>query len=194
MNIDSLKPDLTGMRYEIIDLNQSSYFYVRKINRLGYVFKETGREFMLEELIAIRYLENGIILHLTNLDDDNSKYSFRSAQKLINKSKLVTDQSILKRLKNQVDSYRKNVNNLKNQYRNERIAHINSLKFPELTEFLSFEKILKPLIQEANELADFIFGEEINIKFKLGSYEGVLDFREQQKKLSINLNKITDIR
>lgn len=95
MNIESLKPDLTGMRFEIIDLNQATYFYIRKINRLGYIFKETGREFILEELFAIRYLENGVILHLTNLDDENSKYSFWSAQKMINKSKLVKDQLIL---------------------------------------------------------------------------------------------------
>lgn len=194
MNIESLKQDLLGLKFEIIDLNQLSYFYVRKRNRLLYVFTKTGREFMLEESVTIKYLENGIILHLTNLDDDNSKYSFRSTQKLINKSKLIKNQKHLNDLKKRIDSYRKNINILKTQHRNERIAHINSIDSPDLMEFLNFEKILKPLIKEANEIADFIWGEEISVKFKLGSMEGTLDFRKLQDNLNIDISKITDIR
>lgn len=187
-----LKVELTGMRYEIIDLNQSSYFYIRKMNRMGFVFQKTGREFMLEEFFALRYLENGIILHLTNLDDDSSIYSFRKAQKLINRSNAVKDQLILKELKAKIDTYRKSVNTLKTKHRNTRIAHINSTDFPNLDEFLNFEKLLKPLIKQANEIADFIWGERIDVKFKLGSYEGILDFRELQEGLEVDLSKIKE--
>lgn len=100
----------------------------------------------------------------------------------------------MKKLKNKITSYRNNVNNLKNNHRNKRIAHINSIEFPDLLEFLDFENIIKPLLKEANELADFIWGEEISVKFKLGSQEGILDFRHQITNLSIDFNKIKEIR
>ena len=184
-----LQTEFTGMRFEIIDLNQSTYFYVRKLNRMLYVFQETTREFVLEEFFALRYLENWIILHLTNLDDDSSKYSFRKVQKFINKKKIITNQEYLEDLKNKIDSYRKSVNNLKTKHRNTRIAHINSLEFPDIDKFLDFGSYLKPLILKANEIADFIWGEEINVKFKLGSLEGILDFRVAIKKLEIDYSK-----
>jgi hypothetical protein len=189
---EKLKQELQGLRFEIIDLNQSSYFYVRKMNRMDYVSKETGREYILEELFALRYLENGIILHLTNLDDDKSKYSLRSAHTLINKSNIVKDQKVLKKLNAKIDEYRKSVNKLKTKHRNSRIAHINSTVFPKLDEFLNFESYLKPLIELANEIGDFIWGEEIDIKFKLGSHEGVLDFRKKNKNLKIDLSQHQD--
>ncbi len=189
---EKLQSELTGMRYEIIDLNQSSYFYVRKMNRMSYVFQKTSREFMLEEFFALRYLENGIILHLTNLDDDKSKFSFRSARKLFNKRITAKDPKISNQLNDKIDSYRQNVNKLKTKHRNTRIAHINSLEFPNLDEFLNFDNYLKPLIKEANDIGDFIWGEEINVKFKLGSHEGILDFRKENKESKIDLTKNQD--
>ena len=189
---EKLQEEFIGLRFEIIDLNQSSYFFVRKMNRMSSVFKNTTREFLLEELFALRYLENGIILHLTNLDDDNSKYSFRKAQKFINKNKIIPNQVYIKELKKKIDSYRKDVNKLKTKHRNTRIAHINSLEFPEIDVFLSFEKYLKPLILSANEIADFIWGEKIEVKFKLGSLEGIMDFRNAINNLEIDYSKNKD--
>ena len=182
--------EFTGMRFEVIDLNYLVYFYMQKRNRLGYVFTKTNRSFMLEELIAIRYLENGIILHLTNLDDDkNSRFSFRRLRKIITREKLITNQDQLDILNNKIDLYRKDVNSLKNQHRNKRIAHANSLDFPELENMMDFETFLKPLVQKANELGDFLFGESIQIKYKLGSYEGILDFRKLNEELVLDLDK-----
>lgn len=191
---EKLKSELTGLRFEIIDLNTLSYFYVRKLNRSGYLFKETGREFILEEFIALRYLENGLILHLTNLDDDGSNYSFRSARKLINATNIAKNQKTLNTLNNKITSYRKNINRLKTEHRNKRIAHINSIELPGLDEFLNFESYLKPLVLQANEIGDFIWGKEINVKFKLGSHEGILDFRKLNKELVVDLEKTKGFR
>lgn len=189
MKIEKLQEEFMGMRFEIIDMNQSSYFFIRKMNRMQYVIQKTTREFMLEEFFALRYLENGIILHLTNLDDESSKYSFRKAHKFINKNNITQDQAYLKKLKEKIDSYRQSVNKLKTEHRNIRIAHINSLDFPEIDEFMNFEKKLKPLIVEANSIADFIWREEIEVQFKLGSLEGILNFRNAIKELEVDYSK-----
>ena len=55
----------------------------------------------------------------------------------------------------------------------------------ELGEFLNFETELKPLIIEANGIADFIWGEDIIVKFKLGSMEGIIDFKKAIHSLKI---------
>ena len=157
------------------------------MNALFATLKNIGREKFLEELIALRYLENGIILHLTNLDDDSSIYSFRSARKFINSGKIVLEQKQIKSFNKMIDEYRANVNNLKTKHRNSRIAHINSLEFPDQLEFLHFEKIIKSLVKSANKIADFIWGEEINVKFKLGSMEGILDFRSLLDGLEVKI-------
>ena len=186
----SLKEELKGIRFELIDLNQAAYFYVRKMNRIEYIFQKTTREYVLEELYALRYLENGLILHLTNLDDKDSKYSFRTAQKQLNK--LPVDQKLLRNLNQGLDDFRKKINHIKTQHRNSRIAHINSLDFPNLDEFLNFDSELKPLINKANQIGDLIWGEKIQNKFKLGSMEGILDFRELFNQLEINLSANRD--
>lgn len=186
---EKLQKEYTGLRFEIIDLNQTSYFFIRKINRMMYIMQSTTREFLLEEFFSLRYLENGIILHLTNLDDDSSKYSFRKARRFIEKNNIITDQEYLRTLKNKIDSYRQSVNHLKTAHRNLRIAHINSLDFPKIDEFINFEKKIKPLIIEANLIADYIWGEEIQVKFKLGSLEGTLNFRDAINNLKVDYSK-----
>jgi hypothetical protein len=170
------KEDFSSLRVEIIDLNMLACFYVRKINRLGYLFQKSTRHFMLEEFTALRYMENGIILHLTNLDDDNSSFSFRQILKATNKT--IKDQKQIRALKKKLDSYRQKVNNLKTKHRNKRIAHLNYLTDLNFDEFLNFDNYIKPLISEALELADFIWGERIEYRFKLGTLDGTLNFRE----------------
>jgi hypothetical protein len=172
----SQKDKFLSLRVELIDLNILACFYIRKINRLGYLLQNSTRYYLLEEFIALRYMENGLILHLTNLDDDSSKFSFRKILKEINKT--ITNQKLIKQLNNSFDSFRKNVNQLKVQHRNKRIAHLNFLKDLNFDEFINFDKIIKPLIAEANEIGDFLWGEKIEYKFKLGTYEGISNFRE----------------
>jgi hypothetical protein len=184
---EELKKELIGIQIEIIDLNQTVFFFLRKVNRLAHIFRTTTRTYVLEEFQALRYLENGIILHLTKLDDDNSSHSFRKAKKLLNKIK--TDKKELTVFQTKLDLYRKNLSDLKNNHRNMRIAHINSTEYPNIDEFLDFNKKLRPLLEQANEIADLLWGKRINVKFRLGSMEGVLDFRKENESLEFDVNK-----
>lgn len=180
------KKDFSSLRVELIDLTILACFYIRKLNRLGFLFQKTSRHYILEEFIALRYMENGLILHLTNLDDDSSTFSFRRILKATNGT--ITDQKVIKRLKSDFESFRKNVNNLKVQHRNNRIAHLNYTKDLNIDEFLNFDLLIKPLIVQANEIGDKLWGEKIEYKFKLGTYEGILNFRETFEELKTDLN------
>lgn len=170
------KKKFAALRVEIIDLNILACFYVRKINRLGYLFQNSTRHYVLEELTALRYMENGLILHLTNLDDDSSDYSFRRIPKAVDGTLKSPKQT--KQLKNKLDEYRKLINSLKVQHRNERIAHLNHIDDLAIDQFLNFNQYLKPIISEALQIGDLIWGRKIEYKFKLGSMEGILDYRK----------------
>lgn len=186
MLTEEQKKDFSSLKVELIDLNILACFYIRKLNRTGYLFQNSTRHFMLEEFTALRYMENGLILHLTNLDDDRSEYSFRQILKAT--SKTYKDQKGIKDLKKKFDTYRQNINVLKVKHRNSRIAHLNYSKDLNLDEFLNFDSYLKPLITEANGIGDFIFGEKIAYSFKLGTYEGVLNFRDIFETLKFDVN------
>lgn len=187
MITEEQKKKFASLRIEIINLNVLSCFYVRKINRMGYLFQQTTRHYILEEFAALRYMENGIILHLTNLDDDNSSFSFRKILKEINKS--TNDQNRIREFKRKLDSYRQNVNNIKVKHRINRIAHLNYSMDLNIDEFLNFDTYVKPLIRQANEIGDLIWGEKIRYLFKLGSIEGVLDFRQIFETLKFDINE-----
>lgn len=178
------KKHFISLRVELIDLNICTNFFVRKINRYAYIWKETSRAFVLEELTALRYLENGIILHLTNLDDDNSEFSFRTAATEYNKTS--KDPKKIKQLKESLKLYRKHLQDLKGRHRNRRIAHMNSNDDLQYDQFLNFSSELLPLILEANEIADRLWGEKIGMHFTLGSWEGVLDFKKHLPELKVN--------
>jgi hypothetical protein len=179
---------LTGIKNELIDLNQAVFFYINKINRFEFIFQTTSRLFILEELYAIRYLENGIILHLTTLDDDNSECSFRSLKKNINNYNFTNKK--IKHLTNKLKDYRKQVNTIKIKHRNLRIAHNNTLEIYNLDEILNFDEILKPLVIICNDLGDLIYDETLLNKFNLGSHEGTVDFRKEFDKLKLNTSLI----
>ena len=188
MLTDKQKTDFASLRVEILDLNVVAYFFIKKINRFAYLFQKTTREYVLEEFIALRYMENGIILHLTNLDDDSSKYSFQKVTKDINKT--IKDPKLLKTFNQNIKDYRKNINTLKVKHRNTRIAHLNYDDDLNFDQFLNFATQLRPLILEANKLADLIWGEKINVHFKLGSLEGILDFRKGTENFTIDVTKV----
>lgn len=137
---EELKEDFSGIRLELIDLNQSAYFFVTKANRFKYIILNTSRRFLLEEMTSLRTLENEIILHLTKLDDDRAKYSFQTILKKLNKKSV--DQNELKNLTTKIKQYRRNINFLKNEHRNQRIAHLNTLDYPEMDEFINFKNLL----------------------------------------------------
>ena len=186
MLTDEQKLLFSSLKVELIDLNILACFFVRKVNRLGYLMQHSTRYFLFEELIALRYMENGIILHLTNLDDDTSEYSFRKILKLTNAT--YKNQNGIKTIKKKFENYRKIVNKLKVKYRNKRIAHLNYTEDINFDEFLNFDLYLKPLIEEANAIGDFIWDSKIEYKLKLGKHEEILNFREICNKLKIDLN------
>lgn len=186
---ENSKSEFASLRVEIIDLNILSHSFVRKINRFSYLFKNTTRHHIFEEFVALRYMENGIILHLTNLDDDSSDYSFRKVSKELNKEH--KDQADLKKLNKLLKDYRANINGIKVNHKNHRIAHMSYGSDLNFDEFLNFEKELYPLIIKANFIGDFLWNEEISYQFSLGKHEGILDFRKLTKNLIIDPNKGT---
>ena len=169
-----LGEDLKSLRVELIDVGISSHHYVRKMNGISRVFSSSRLEF-LDELIALRYLENGIILHLTNMDDDSSNFSFRALAKKVNKQNLLPNDIILK-MGSMLSEYRKHVNPLKVKHRNRRIAHLNATEEVSLTQFLDFNSELKPLISEAYAIGRFFLENDHIYLFKIGSIEGTINY------------------
>ena len=190
MLTDEQKNKFYSVRVEIIDINILAHLFVRKLNRIGYLFQKSTRHHIFEEFVSLRYMENGLILHLTNLDDERAHFSFRKVLKEINKSP--QNQNQLKRFKALLTTYRHDINKLKNDHRNHRIAHLNYDEDLPLDQFLNFEKELYPLIKSANLIGDFVWGTKINYSFNLGSYEKVLDFRNLTENLKVNVNEEKD--
>ena len=184
MLTDEQKNTFSSLRVEIIDINILAHLFVRKLNRIGYLFQKSTRHHIFEEFVSLRYMENGLILHLTNLDDDHSKFSFRSVEKEIKKS--LKDQKQLKKFNKLLDTYRQDINKLKTAHRNMRIAHLRYEEDLRLDQFLNFDKDLYPLIKSANLIGDFVWGTKINYSFNLGSHEKILDFRNLTENLKVN--------
>jgi hypothetical protein len=176
MLTEEQKTKFSSMRVEIINLNILAGFYIRKLNRFNYITQNTSRHFMLEELTALRYMENGIILHLINLDDKSSEYSFRKI--LIELNKIHCEQKKLKNLQKLLKNYRAELLTLKDKHRNKHIAHLNYIKDKKFDEFLNYDNYLKPMISNANQIGDEIWGKRIEYRFKLGSFEGIINFRD----------------
>lgn len=143
------------MRVEIIDINILAHCFVRKFNRFGYLFQKSTRHHVFEEFVSLRYMENGLILHLTNLDDDSANFSLRKVLKEINKSP--QNQNKVRRFNALLTTYRQDINKLKNDHRINRIAHLNYDEDLPLDQFLNFEKELYPLIKSANLIGDFVW-------------------------------------
>ena len=187
MLTEEQKEKFSSLRVEVIDINILAHSFIRKINRFDFLFKDTTRHYIFEEFVALRYMENGLILHLTNLDDDSSDYSFRSAIKELNKT--VKDQKQRDSVNKLLKDYRKDLGNLKNKYRNYRIAHLNYSEDLNLDEFLNFNKELFPLIKSANLIGDLVWGTKIDYSFNLGKYEGKLDFRKLTENLKVDITE-----
>jgi hypothetical protein len=187
MLTDEQKNKFSSLRVEIIDINILAHFFVRKLNRFGYLFQKSTRHHIFEEFVSLRYMENGLILHLTNLDDDSSNFSFRSVSKEIKKSP--QDQNQVRRFNDLLKTYRQDINKLKTAHRILRIAHLNYDEDLPLDKFLNFDKELYPLINSANLIGDFVWGTKINCRFNLGSYEKSLDFRNLTENLKVNFSE-----
>jgi hypothetical protein len=154
MLTDEQKKYFYLLRVEIIDINILAHCFVRKFNRFGYLFQKSTRHHIFEEFVSLRYMENGLIIHLTKLDDEDAKFSFRRVFKEINKSR--PDPNQLRRFKKLLKTYRDDIKKLKTA-RNYRIAHLNYYEELPLDKFLNFDKELYPLIKSANLMGDFVW-------------------------------------
>lgn len=183
MLTDDLKLKYHPLKNEIIDMNISMYFLSDKVKQFKKAM-EVDRELMLFVMTSFHYFENGLIIHLTNLDDESSsEKSFHDARKDL--ERINCDKEKLKKLKKEMKNFRDSVNFLKTKYRNKRIAHLNHdsvLDISEMDEFIS-ANVFKPLVDKANEIGDLIWGDEIRALFKMGgiSFEGHLDFRSGKR-------------
>jgi len=176
---EELRKSFKPLRNELNEMNMSWYFLTQKSKLINDSFRE-GRELMLFSFVALGYLENGLVLHLTSLDDEkNSDFSFHSARKEL--EKINCDAVKLKDLKKSIADFRKEANFLKTKHRNIRIAHINHKSLVDIKELDDFMEIdvLQNLVSKANDIGDLLFGEEIRPLFKMGGItnEGHLDFR-----------------
>lgn len=180
---DELKEKYAPLRNEIVDMNISMYFLTDKAKHLKAAL-QTDRELMLLVLTSFRYFENGLIMHLTNLDDEkSSEKCFHDARKDLERIKC--DAKKLKKVKKDIKAFRKAINPLKTEHRNIRIAHLNLESredILELDEFMLVDE-LKSLVDKANEIGDALWGKKIQVLFKMGgiSTEGHLDFREGKR-------------
>ena len=161
---------------------------MRKLNRFSFLWHTTSRHHIYEEFTACRYMENGLILHLTKLDDNpqESAYSFRSALKELNKSKI--DLTKREKLNSLLAKFRRDLHGLKSSHRNVRVAHLNKHEERKFDQFLNFETQINHLLQQANTIGDLIWGQKIEYKFKLGTHEGILDFRKLNEDLKVDPN------
>ncbi|MBB6328401.1 hypothetical protein FHS59_004044 [Algoriphagus iocasae] len=182
MLTSDLKEKYHPLKIEVIDSNVSMHFLKTKMQYFEDSLK-ISRDHMLFVIISWRYIENGLIMHLTNLDDERSSQSFHSARKDL--ERINSDPTKLKKLKTKIKVFRQEIRFLKNDHRNIRIAHINHRKIediPEMYDFIELSK-LNSLVKMANEIGDMLWGQEIKALFKMGSIytEGYLDFRTGQR-------------
>jgi hypothetical protein len=155
MLTDDLKKKYHPLKIEIIDSNVSMHFLKTKMEYYEDSLK-VSRDHMLFVTISWRYIENGLIMHLTNLDDEGSLQSFHSARKDL--EKINCDPSVLKNLKIKIKAFRQSINFLKTEHRNIRLAHINHRKLddiPEMYEFIDLDNLI-PLVKLANEIGDLL--------------------------------------
>lgn len=56
MLTDEQKNKFSSLKLEIIDINILAHCFVRKFNRLGYIFQNSTRHHIYEEFVALRYI------------------------------------------------------------------------------------------------------------------------------------------
>ena len=173
---ESEKEKFYPIKSELYQLLLSAYCYNQKITKLPGRLQDMTRDWLLEEITALRHMANGIILHLCNLDDESSEWSLRNVAKKLAKYKgRPASDDINKLLK----EYRAELNRVNTKYRNQYIAHRNSEEYPNQFNLPDYRRLFAALIQKAVSICDRLWGSQISYGFKLGSLEGTIDFRIQ---------------
>lgn len=174
---EKMKVRFSPVKSEMYQLLLTTYCYERKLGSLGDRLKNESREFLLEEVTALRHLSNGIILHICNLEDDRSDWSMRAMTKTMGKikdyahrTKECTD--ILKR-------YRAQINEFKTKHRNQFIAHRSGENYPDPFDLPDYRTEFREIIQTALSALQCIWGGSMDFGFHLGSRDRTIDFKKE---------------
>jgi len=173
---EALKSQFQPVKDEVYQLLLTACCYRTKLTMFEERLQRETREFILEEVTALRHMANGIIMHLCALDDDDSKWSLRSLRKALAGCSEFCDR--MDRCNRDLKAYRSALGGLKNGHRNAYIAHRNSDGYPDLFEFHDFQKDVTPLISSAVSLFQTLWGDICYFGFKLGSQEGTIDLKK----------------
>lgn len=175
--LESHKEKFTPVKDEMYQLLLAAYCYKRKVEHLAERLRTQSRQFLLEEMIALRLISNEIVLHLCKLDDDDGTWTLRSLKKEV--AKHTRDQSETERVNVLAKKYRSEINTFKVKHRNAYIAHRNADDYPSLMQIPDFQLDFQHLIAGALELFETLWGAKVSFGFKLGSHEERLDFKAE---------------
>jgi hypothetical protein len=171
------KDTFAPVKSEMYQLLLCAFCYDQKLKNLGERLQRESRSFLLEEMTSLRHLSNGIILHLCNLDDDESNWSLRSLRKAV--AKLPGTQEAVARSNDLLKKYRSALNGLKTKHRNKFIAHRNVDEYPDPFKLPDYWTDFKYLIQVALTVLECLWGAKISFGFHLGSRDPTIDFKAE---------------
>lgn len=169
------KETFAPVKSEMYQLLLCAFCYDQKLKLLGERLPKESRSFLLEEMTALRHLSNGIVLHLCNLDDENSNWSLRNLRKTV--AKLSGNQDTIAKSNELLKKYRIALNQLKTKHRNQFIAHRNLVEYPNQFELPEYRKDFHHLIQLALSTLECLWGANIAFEFHLGSRDPRIDFK-----------------
>lgn len=172
---------------EIYRLFLSAYAYQNKLENFENRIKDKSREFVLEEVTSLRLISNQLILQICRLDDRGSgKWTFHELKKEIFSKP--GDESHKKAINKKLKQFRSDINDLKVKHRNKYIAHRYSDDYPEMFEIPDLRSDFLPVIEDAVHIFEMLWGDEVSFGFKLGSLEGIIDFKEK-----LGIKKLEDV-
>jgi hypothetical protein len=174
---DSCRESFATVKDEVYQLLLSAFCYIQKYGRLGERLKTESRAFLLEEIVALRLISNGIVLHLCALDDDDGTWSLRSFRR--ERLKKTKNASQVRALNDMMNKYRLHLNALKTKHRNAYIAHRNEIEYPAPMDLLDYDTGLRSQIAEAVKVFEALWGDSVYFGFKLGSQEGTIDLKAE---------------
>lgn len=172
---EELKRHFSPVQSEMYQLLLCAFCYQEKVNNIEDRLRTSSRRFLLEEVIALRHLSNGIILHLCNLDDESSDWSLRSISKKL--GKLSETARVAKEGSDILRTYRANINSFKTKHRNEFIAHRNGTEYPDLFQLPDYRREFQELIQLALSALECFWGSNMDFGFSLGSNDPKIVFK-----------------
>lgn len=174
----SEKQDFAPIKGELYQTLVSAWCYKTKFHHLAKRLETETREFLLEEVTAIRIISNDIVLRICKLDDESSKYSLHALRKHIIKTKR-PENAYAESINYGMKQFRAEINNLKVKHRNDYIAHLNVAPSLNPFQIIDFQKELLSPIGRGLNLVEKMWGSRLSFEFHLGSRDPIIDFREE---------------